>query len=396
MILSWIRQWRSPLAPSTTNTAPSPVRAVSPPAAPRRLAQQPPPTVCPPARAQTETMSESSDDEFGSVAIGSVGNGDEVAILDEVASSDDDAMADAAPPPTAAPALRVMSGTSSATNARDIVDTRTLALGYRCTPGGDTVGHIMEPADPQVVHRQYEGRWFCDACHGRLGDSVRERRNLLAPDAKMHRCATRGCDFDLCGPCAERYCLSQGDWVHHALHAPRAGGRVADGGRDVLQVICIAADCRSVTIGASRETATAIFRISPGIMTKVPIGATCTLKQDGGSTRLVDTSAEKERVEKELAEKERQLDRLRGNRLEGLSAVQLNELASQVSTALARIHGQQETLRQQVDDCVICVAEPRAVAFQCGHRCCCESCAEGIEKCPMCKAWIVERLRIFS
>ena len=67
-----------------------------------------------------------------------------------------------------------------------------------------------------------------------------------------------------------------------------------------------------------------------------------------------------------------------------------------MSTALARIHGQQETLRQQVDDCVICVAEPRAVAFQCGHRCCCESCAEGIEKCPMCKAWIVERLRIFS
>ena len=66
-------------------------------------------------------------------------------------------------------------------------------------------------------------------------------------------------------------------------------------------------------------------------MTKVPIGATCTLKPDGGSTRLVDTSAEKERVEKELAEKDRQLDRLRGNRLEGLSAVQLNELASQVS-----------------------------------------------------------------
>ena len=257
-------------------------------------------------------------------------------------------------------------------------DARKIALGFYCPSPFDThrlVGHVMESADPRVVHRQYEGRWFCDACHSRLGNSVRETQNLLSPDVQMHRCA-KGCDFDLCGPCTERYCLSPGDWVQRGLD-------------DWVQVTSLAADARSMTIGASNDS-WVLRSISPGVLTKVPIGTTCILKQDNcGKIRLVDNSAD-------LAEKDRQLDRSRGNRLDGLGAVQLNELASQVSVALARIHSQQETLRQQVDDCVICVAEPKAVAFQCGHHCCCESCAEGIQKCPMCKARITERLRIFS
>jgi hypothetical protein len=46
---------------------------------------------------------------------------------------------------------------------------------------------------------------------------------------------------------------------------------------------------------------------------------------------------------------------------------------------------------------VASLQEPRAVLFlPCKHRCCCEGCAAEPRACPLCKATINERMRIFG
>lgn len=48
------------------------------------------------------------------------------------------------------------------------------------------------------------------------------------------------------------------------------------------------------------------------------------------------------------------------------------------------------------DDCVICLAASRCVAFDCGHLCCCAACAEAVVECPVCRSPVTSRHRIFN
>ena len=36
-------------------------------------------------------------------------------------------------------------------------------------------------------------------------------------------------------------------------------------------------------------------------------------------------------------------------------------------------------------ECVVCMAEPRAVRYRCGHCTCCEACTALLERCPSCR-----------
>ena len=48
------------------------------------------------------------------------------------------------------------------------------------------------------------------------------------------------------------------------------------------------------------------------------------------------------------------------------------------------------------NECVVCTERPLQVAFGCGHFCACEVCATGLSKCPICRAPVTERRRIYA
>lgn len=47
-------------------------------------------------------------------------------------------------------------------------------------------------------------------------------------------------------------------------------------------------------------------------------------------------------------------------------------------------------------ECIVCLAGLREVAFDCGHLCACNGCANSLALCPVCRVPITERRRIFS
>ena len=48
------------------------------------------------------------------------------------------------------------------------------------------------------------------------------------------------------------------------------------------------------------------------------------------------------------------------------------------------------------NECVVCHERPLEVAFSCGHFCACDACARGLSKCPICRAPVTDRRRIFA
>ena len=47
-------------------------------------------------------------------------------------------------------------------------------------------------------------------------------------------------------------------------------------------------------------------------------------------------------------------------------------------------------------DCKICMNAPIGIAFRpCGHACCCQTCAQEILRCPICRGAIFQRIVIF-
>jgi len=46
-------------------------------------------------------------------------------------------------------------------------------------------------------------------------------------------------------------------------------------------------------------------------------------------------------------------------------------------------------------ECIVCLAAPRSVAFDCGHLCVCSNCAYNVDACPICREPVTERRRIF-
>jgi len=48
-------------------------------------------------------------------------------------------------------------------------------------------------------------------------------------------------------------------------------------------------------------------------------------------------------------------------------------------------------------ECVVCQHREKSVAFvPCGHRCCCRTCSEANDKCPVCRSIPTGRFRIFD
>ena len=45
--------------------------------------------------------------------------------------------------------------------------------------------------------------------------------------------------------------------------------------------------------------------------------------------------------------------------------------------------------------CIICFEEAKTVVFGCQHMCCCGTCADSLKECPMCRAPITFRMRVF-
>ena len=54
------------------------------------------------------------------------------------------------------------------------------------------------------------------------------------------------------------------------------------------------------------------------------------------------------------------------------------------------------TATAPASECVVCQAAPLQIALGCGHFCACDACARGLSKCPICRAPVTERRRIYA
>ena len=57
-----------------------------------------------------------------------------------------------------------------------------------------------------------------------------------------------------------------------------------------------------------------------------------------------------------------------------------------------------ETLVPKTDsvECKVCLSMPVRIAFQpCGHACCCQTCADQITQCPLCRASIQNSIIVY-
>ena len=54
------------------------------------------------------------------------------------------------------------------------------------------------------------------------------------------------------------------------------------------------------------------------------------------------------------------------------------------------------TATTTTSECVVCQAAPLQIALGCGHFCACDACARGLSKCPICRAPVTERRRIYA
>ena len=54
------------------------------------------------------------------------------------------------------------------------------------------------------------------------------------------------------------------------------------------------------------------------------------------------------------------------------------------------------TATAPTSECVVCQSSPLQIALGCGHFCACDACARGLSKCPICRAPVTERRRIYA
>jgi len=110
-----------------------------------------------------------------------------------------------------------------------------------------------------------------------------------------------------------------------------------------------------------------------------------------------------EQLTKELVETNSKLLPYEGKSLEKLTLEQLSQLQSQLFDSIAKIKEQQqvkltEKFTQIKDEsmCQICMENPKNVVFTpCGHLCVCIECSKTINKCPMCRADILQKIKTF-
>ena len=86
--------------------------------------------------------------------------------------------------------------------------------------------------------------------------------------------------------------------------------------------------------------------------------------------------------------------------LAALSADALSTFATEaaaLSHSLVREEARRTaTATATTSECVVCQAAPLQIALGCGHFCVCDACARGLSKCPICRAPVTERRRIYA
>ncbi|KAJ5071832.1 hypothetical protein M0811_09992 [Anaeramoeba ignava] len=85
---------------------------------------------------------------------------------------------------------------------------------------------------------------------------------------------------------------------------------------------------------------------------------------------------------------------LKSDQISQLSVTLLQELEAEFSRSLQLI--QNEISRKNSDLCVVCFDKSKTVVFlPCRHCCCCDSCSMLVTNCPLCRAKINDRMKIF-
>ena len=86
-----------------------------------------------------------------------------------------------------------------------------------------------------------------------------------------------------------------------------------------------------------------------------------------------------------------------------MAARRASSLTSECDKAAALSHSlvreearRAATATATTSECVVCQAAPLQIALGCGHFCACDACARGLSKCPICRAPVTERRRIYA
>ena len=70
--------------------------------------------------------------------------------------------------------------------------------------------------------------------------------------------------------------------------------------------------------------------------------------------------------------------------------------AAALSHSLVKEEARRAATLTTTSECVVCQAAPLQIALGCGHFCACDACARGLSKCPICRAPVTERRRIYA
>ncbi len=70
--------------------------------------------------------------------------------------------------------------------------------------------------------------------------------------------------------------------------------------------------------------------------------------------------------------------------------------AAALSHSLVKEEARRAATLTTTSECVVCQSSPLQIALGCGHFCACDACARGLSKCPICRAPVTERRRIYA
>jgi len=103
-----------------------------------------------------------------------------------------------------------------------------------------------------------------------------------------------------------------------------------------------------------------------------------------------------DRLEDELKQVKKEVDRLKGNALEACTIEELIALEKELGDVRERIIAARIAKTKQAElECTICYNKPRELAFRpCGHIVCCRECSNNLPVCPICRTAIRKRTRI--
>ena len=107
-------------------------------------------------------------------------------------------------------------------------------------------------------------------------------------------------------------------------------------------------------------------------------------------------------MKKEQDEIWQNLQRMQGNKLEGLTLKQLEALEEELFGAMKRVTAKKaEAVVQEKEAekklCIICMEKPRDIVFvDCSHLCCCQACSDKVTNCPLCRKQVTSKLKVFD